>query len=171
MKVIFLDVDGVLNSMDYLEENYYDYRKHPINRKCVERLARIVKKTDARLVLSSSWRTGWSPEPDKVMPACQILNDALAEFGLEIYDKTDSFKISKRALEIYSWLKKNKGQVESFLILDDNNYDWESHGLGSRWLQTDFELEGLKEKDIPDALEILNRRYGLGEKISLFLNK
>ena len=171
MKVIFLDVDGVLNSMDYLEENYEDYRLHPINRICVERLARIVSQTDAKLVLSSSWRTGWSPNEDEIMPACRILTDILKEYGLEIYDRTETLKISKRAFEIYSWLKDHKGQVESFLILDDNNYDWESHGLGSRWIQTDFEYEGLKEEDIPDALEILNRSYGLGEKITQFLYK
>ena len=117
MKVIFLDVDGVLNSMDYLEENYEDYRLHPINRICVERLARIVRQTDARLVLSSSWRTGWSPDEEKIMPACKILTDVLKEYGFKgggsietpSYKNTTLIEYIESIFGNISLLKRDKG--------------------------------------------------------------
>ena len=47
-KVIFLDVDGVMNSNRSTEPT--------IAEDMVKRLAHIVEKTEASIVLSSSWR-------------------------------------------------------------------------------------------------------------------
>jgi len=47
-KVLFLDIDGVLHSLDSAEM----FRKD-----CMERLKQIVDATGCQLVLSSSWRT------------------------------------------------------------------------------------------------------------------
>ena len=70
-KIIFLDVDGVLNGYDSLRLLGWNiacklhiqdwYRKHTrkpfsIHEEKVKRLAKIIKATDAKVVLSSSWR-------------------------------------------------------------------------------------------------------------------
>ena len=59
MKVIFLDIDGVLNSEEYYESFPDGEFIPPIDPVCVERLKRIVDRTGAKLILSSSWRGGW----------------------------------------------------------------------------------------------------------------
>lgn len=53
MKVIFLDIDGVLNS-----DQTPNPRKLPyvVDRKLLTRLKRVLKRTGAKVVLSSTWR-------------------------------------------------------------------------------------------------------------------
>ena len=69
MKVIFLDIDGVLNS----DTDFFELRKfgHPvneikgskvINRGCLALLQQIIEDTDAKIVLSSTWRHHYTLE-------------------------------------------------------------------------------------------------------------
>lgn len=65
MKVIFLDIDGVLNSGGSIFENYELY-KHPEfshipHPKHILPLYEIIQKTGAYCVLSSTWRFNWEP--------------------------------------------------------------------------------------------------------------
>ena len=63
-KVIFLDVDGVLNSDEFLKRHTQEI----ISIDYVKILKEIVDRTNAALVLSSSWKCGWSKE--EVDPFC-----------------------------------------------------------------------------------------------------
>lgn len=64
MKVIFLDIDGVLNSQDWYKrrERYPaprtmdQYHEKEFDPEAVKLLQRIIKKTGAKIVLSSTWR-------------------------------------------------------------------------------------------------------------------
>jgi hypothetical protein len=51
-KIIFLDIDGVLNNSKWLKEN----KNNPIDPAAVNRINVIMQKTDAKIVISSSWR-------------------------------------------------------------------------------------------------------------------
>ena len=51
-KIIFLDIDGVLNSESYFKNKIAGV----IDPECVRRLNRIIKETDADIVISSSWK-------------------------------------------------------------------------------------------------------------------
>ena len=51
MKIIFLDIDGVLIP-DFDHENI----KQEWNRSCVNNLMYIISQTNAKIVISSSWR-------------------------------------------------------------------------------------------------------------------
>lgn len=55
MKIIFLDVDGVLNSV----QDGYSIRLRTDSH--LKLLQHIVKETGAKIVLSSSWRIGFTP--------------------------------------------------------------------------------------------------------------
>ena len=75
MKVIFLDVDGVLNSA----QDGYSIRLRTDSH--LKLLQRIVQETGAKLVLSSSWRIGFTP-------ASKNLLARFREYGLELMDCT-----------------------------------------------------------------------------------
>ena len=55
-KIIFLDIDGVLNSIDYFEHTKHCKGYSEINPKKVKLLKEIVDRTGAEIVLSSTWR-------------------------------------------------------------------------------------------------------------------
>lgn len=105
MKIIFLDVDGVLNSMKTLRMFGWDF----IDPILVALVSRIVRETGAKIVLSSTWRL--SPESK------QMVERALGEHNLEILDITPMLE-GPRKTEIQAWLDMN--QVVKFAILDDD---------------------------------------------------
>ena len=97
MKVIFLDVDGVLNSDEYFDkvrnlkikgiENQIDVEK-------IKLLKKAVDETGAKVVLSSSWRFTLNEQP---------LRDLLSRYGIGVYSRTPYIDW-ERGLEIKKWL-------------------------------------------------------------------
>lgn len=162
LKVIFLDIDGVLNSEKYYTEHLEDMMENPVDRECVRRLKSIVEATGAKIVISSSWRTGWSRNPEQLDELCRKLVEALAEYDLEIYDRTCILNNGERGKEIRLWLKNAPEKVKSFVILDDNDFHWKKHRLLKKWVPTDYSEGGLLEQDVEKAVKILNdrRRWG-----------
>ena len=157
MKVIFLDVDGVLNSQDLFERCGED-ELVPIYEENIRCLKEIVDATGAEIVLSSSWRYGWAEHRDEVQDWCQLLVDTLEKYQLKIIDKTAYFSSGKREDEIKDWLDKSPEFVESFAILDDGDYDWYRHGYDKHLVKTDFCTGGLRQEHVKQAVDILNRR-------------
>ena len=95
IKVIFLDVDGVLNS--YLDRMSYDL----CTDSHFEILKKIVDATDAKIVLSSSWRI--------IRKMSAIVERRLKDFGMEIYSRTPQLDFIERTCrgdEIRAWLEK-----------------------------------------------------------------
>ena len=93
MKVIFLDVDGVLNSnySHSISTNEKGWMWDEISDFHLEKLKRIVDETDAKIVLSSSWRvyhpilTGETEITDELL---KVLVEKFEKLGLSIYDVT-----------------------------------------------------------------------------------
>ena len=52
MKVLFLDIDGVLNGHEWDD----DAKSCNIRRECVKHLNRVVQETGCKIVVSSAWR-------------------------------------------------------------------------------------------------------------------
>ena len=116
-KVIFLDVDGVLNSNRSTEPT--------IAEDMVKRLAHIARKTGASIILSSSWRYEYvrhiNPESDYYDKDIDHLITILKKYGLEIADTTPLSYINganARPYEIRTWLA-GRANVKRFAILDD----------------------------------------------------
>lgn len=110
MKVIFLDVDGVLNSMESVLLFRHTNTLDPVR---VGMVARLCEETDAKIVVSSSWRGH----------TLQNTKDSLAEAGAEslvplIIGQTPRIP-GKRGHEIAAWLLGNK--VDGYVILDDDS--------------------------------------------------
>lgn len=104
MKIIFLDVDGVLNTIS----DYRLYGPDFINMLAVSRLSKIIKATNSKIVVSSNWRL---EEKSR-----KILHQALGKYNLEIYDYT--VRRSKKSQEIKIWLDEN--EIIKFAIIDDD---------------------------------------------------
>ena len=140
MKVVFLDVDGVLNSV----RDYYSIDLATDSHFVL--LKELVDRTGAKIVLSSSWRI------------CLSIRDGLvqrlAEYGLEIYDTTPVlyFEGRKRGDEIRAWLNEHK-DVTNFVILDDESNMCEFTKTNLVKTNTNF---GLKSIHIEKAVKILN---------------
>jgi hypothetical protein len=52
VKILFLDIDGVLNGHDWNDES----QSCNIRRECVAHLNRVIRETGCKIVLSSAWR-------------------------------------------------------------------------------------------------------------------
>jgi hypothetical protein len=101
-------VDGVLNSA---QDGYSIRLKTDSHLKLLQY---IVKETGAKIVLSSSWRIGFTP-------ASKNLLARFKEYGLELMDCTPELSSACRGDEIRKWLDEFKTEydVERFAILDD----------------------------------------------------
>lgn len=88
MKVIFLDVDGVLNSeKDLLEAK----GKSELFDRPLILLKELVESTKAKIVVSSTWRIGCAKSGRNSWYGEEIfktLTDRLAEYQMEVYDIT-----------------------------------------------------------------------------------
>lgn len=156
MKVIFLDVDGVLNSQDLFERCGEELV--PIDEENIRYLKEIVDATGAQIVLSSSWRYGWAKHSDGVQDWCRLLIDILAQYQMKIIDKTAYFSTGRREDEIKDWLKNCKEKIENFAIIDDGDYEWHRHGYDKNLVKTDFCTGGLREEHVQKAICILNKK-------------
>ena len=160
MKIIFLDIDGVLNSEMYEWSRGEDRADNRIDLSRVRLLKDIVSATDAKIVLSSTWRLDWDKSPELCGEDGEYINQCLAQYGLSIIDKTPfNSMIDDRRREILTWLSRHRGEVESFVILDDINCGWEE--LDSRVVVTEPYGYGLNEEHVKKAIKLLNIRVRL----------
>ena len=90
MKVVFLDIDGVLNNDESFKKKYEYFQKYhsiisEIDEETVKRLARIVKTTSAKVVLTSSWRSDWKNGVDHLTTEkARQLQELFWKNGIEI---------------------------------------------------------------------------------------
>ncbi len=132
--LIFLDFDGVLNSqLFYVRRKNGEFSTHDlalcrdIDPEAVELLNNLIKKTDAKVVVSSTWRLGRT-----IKELQEILESA--GFVGEVIDKTPSMNHGQygdcilRGNEILAWIKANKDIVggyydtyRRYVILDDDS--------------------------------------------------
>lgn len=149
MKLIFLDVDGVLNHDTLFEERHHAWLGMPARERMREQVmpelcARLRRLVDTAhgdpptpgsvwVVVSSSWRSKAS--------TLEVLKERLFEEGIPVHDVTPDYhkalellewpnKMSMyylRGTEIHAYLETWKkrmrhiGEVTNFVILDDNS--------------------------------------------------
>lgn len=157
-KVIFLDIDGVLNTSftKYRDEILDDFR--------LDYLAKIVNKTRAKIVLTSTWRYNIRKNFFSFKAynnSTKKLIELLKERGLKISELLPDTPNNRRAEDILEFIKKNK--VTNFVILDDELFNYNSLKLSNNLLRTNFyadnELDaGLTQKMIKQAIQILNQK-------------
>lgn len=154
MKVIFLDIDGVLNSRVYDRERNWN-EQTDIDETRLPLVRKIVDGTGAKIVLSSTWREHWDKASGKCDGDGVYINVTFAKFGLEIYGKTPDLGYNAdRPDEIQAWLDSAQENIESFVIIDDYRYAWGK--LSDNFVKTNpnFGL-GLEEEHVRRAIDII----------------
>jgi len=157
MKIIFLDIDGVLNSSNFLyKKNKKKNGERALNQidpKTIKLLNKIIEITNAKIVISSAWRILYSVEEiTRFLKYHKLVG--------EIIDETPKGISGKRGDEIQDWLNHNtkKYNIESFAIIDDNS---DMVHLKHKLIQTKFET-GLLKEHIEKVIEILNKEQTKG---------
>lgn len=150
MNIIFLDIDGVLNSIEYLTEKYNELKRalkqeEMLDPICIKYLKEIVDKTNSKIVITSSWK----------IFDLDILNNVFSKYNLKIYDVTKNYG-DKRGKEIREWLSLNN-DVSNYIIIDDDIFK-DYIGFEDKIVQTSmYKGRGLNLKHVKDAIEKLKR--------------
>jgi len=175
MKVVFLDIDGVLNASKTFERRYNKWNETgvielEIDEFRLEYLKEIIDKTDSKIVLSSTWRFFFENNDGIVVPRNRKgieLYNLFNKYDLEIYDLTTKNNYLKREDQINLWIS-NHNDVDSFVVIDDESSDLKSF-IGKQLIKTSIvedgeiltnmdDCIGLSEKPIEEAIEILNSK-------------
>jgi hypothetical protein len=157
MKVIFLDIDGVLNSGDDMRSRYNigclngqpriithdDLNCQLFDERCCRWLEYIIRSTGAKIVISSSWRLNG-------LDLMRKLWEKRGLFG-DIIGVTPNFGNS-RGEQIKAWLDANTHVVDYVIIDDDNDMLPDQQ---SRFVKCQFET-GIMLESALKAIEILN---------------
>lgn len=156
---LFLDFDGVLNS----ERNYHRLQMSGLptsdefgtlfDEACVSRLAKIIEKTAARIVVTSSWRFIYDlPALKKMWKQRQLPGVIHSVTPMDmLVDPSDNFA---RGQEIEEWFKR-QGIDETatpYAILDDEHQYLPYQQSHFVWTKSEV---GISEKNAERVTEIL----------------
>lgn len=127
MKVIFLDMDGVINHFDgfskkefvqlYMKNKFNEIIPtdwHPDNMKVFKQLLMFCEKYCIKIVISSSWR--------HIFPVSSFNECFKKHFKVTtdlVVDSIPDIEKLNRGVEIAEWLKRNT--VEDFVIINDKD--------------------------------------------------
>ena len=168
MNIVFLDVDGELTYAEYKNPNTAN-----IDISKVQLLKQICDTTNAKVVISSSWREAKN-QPCKIYEKlCEILKNNnievigdtpfIPEENSAEINKSRDIEVAKiqlkygtgRGAEIQKWIQEH--DVDNFAILDDEDWCWEEYGYDTHWVQpTWFGNGGLHQEHVNKAIKILN---------------
>lgn len=186
MKVIFLDIDGVLNHEMWYRRRFQEMDKnsetsrHPyyeFDPQSVAELNRIIELTDAKIVISSTWRLGRTTEQlQEILNSVGFKGEIIGRTphfiakGETIDDKPISYTVP-RGCEIDWWLSNEgkfqrinwstevqkeyleKALVKNYVILDDDSdmlYNQREH-----FVKTSI-YSGLSKEIADKCIQILN---------------
>ena len=129
MKVIFLDIDGVMNN----ETDFFELKKfgHPINsggkvlnRGCLALLQHIIENTSAKIVLSSTWRLYFTLDEMHALFTqhdFSLPRDVFHDVTPSLIRGFSDSSYRHRGGEIREYLKEHP-EVETFVVLDDKDH-------------------------------------------------
>ena len=160
MKVVFLDIDGVLVTEHYLlqlernRDSWRDKQGHAhFCPRCLANFELLIKQTGAKVVLSSTWRFYLA---DTVGVAAFFRSRGVK---FDIFDVTPRFRSSSKKIseyptrgeEIQSWIEAHP-EVTRYCILDDDlRILPEQHPY---WVRTSFRY-GFTKSKLDQALQVL----------------
>lgn len=161
MKVIFLDIDGVLN-------NAYSKSRAPsgvvgIDADKVKRLRKIVETTGAKLVLTSSWKTDNGEDREYMLR--KLGRERLRVLMHTVDEGWNRWEGIRR------WIDRYGENMESYIILDDELFvdyfsdpvkeilrpEVEDHLVRTEYFEKDG---GLRDQHVEKAVRMLKGEEG-----------
>ena len=167
MKVIFLDIDGVLNSNDFFASNHQDvvafYKGHEscwnninvsIKRQMMDIdfdklkiLKSVIDETHAKVVVTSSW---------KKMHIYPYIVNEFNKLGIPIIGHTND-NGSDRGMGIKRYLLTHK--VDEYVIIDDDIFDDYDDEIMNRLVKTSFYNGGLQDSHKEELIKKLTKKH------------
>ncbi len=134
MKVIFLDIDGVLNKTGTVEQTPDGFIG--IDESILIDFSDLAKELDCRLVLSSDWKDCFIKKDNDG----KYLVDTLNKYGLYLVGFTPFYMQGQnRGIEIKKYLDAFGDCIDDFIIIDDNVFDiTKMPDLLSNYIRTDY---------------------------------
>ena len=173
MRIVFLDIDGVLNHA-CTKERFQSYIGiDEGNLHIFAEFLKIVRmEEETEVVLTSSWREDKNREGESVSNGYFYICERLQSVGIDLYDVTpvlsDNGFYSHRGAEIAKWLEDHKDlQITGYVILDDEHgAEFKEYGLSKRWIRTSWDSAkgGFQQKHVKKTLEMLQLPYYVPEK-------
>lgn len=151
MNIIFLDIDGVLNTIKTEElapSGFIGVEDIPI-----KNLKKIIEETNAKIVLISTWKNEWSKSVGYKGEDFKYLEQRLNEFNITIFDKTNDC-IYNRGEGIKKYLYYHP-EITNWVVIDDIIFDDYDDEINAHFVHTD-QCYGLTFKHALKAIEILN---------------
>jgi hypothetical protein len=138
-RVIFLDVDGVLNRISDHKNCMF-----PLNDECLKNLKSIIDRTGCKIVLSSAWRN-W-------IEAEKVLKRAFLKLNIPLWiSKTPEIPMRLRKEEISTWIIEN-GFNGNLCIIDDLI---EADVFCGKFFVRTHDRDGLTSEDAERVIQIL----------------
>ena len=163
-KIIFLDFDGVLQIEKYdnpwmgnaqLKAGYLDRDHHGLlfDFDCVNRLSQLVELTEAKIVISSSWRFVGVEKMQEMWHERKLPGEVIDITPIEEDYSNVGLGTPSRGECIQYWLDENP--VDKYVIIDDSD-DMLSQQLPS-FVQTEYD-KGFQPEDLKNAIGILTNK-------------
>lgn len=161
-KIVFLDIDGVLNS-DFWNKNHQREISVGtlIDESKIKLLCKLIKDTDAQIILHSGWKYWFDSNLRPLRKEAENLKVLLEKEGLAISGvtpdhATEEIKNSKKfslikAGEILAWLEQHN-DVDTWVVMDD--LDLHNAEVARHQVKTDQSI-GLTGEDVERAERML----------------
>ena len=161
-RIIFLDIDGVLNSNFWNDSHHREISDGTlVDAEKVKLLSTLVKRTNSKIILHSGWKYWFDQD---LKPLCQEAENLLMLFkkeellleGVTPDHSTEEIRNNKKfslvkASEILAWLAEHK-TVDNWIVIDD--LDLHNKEIEIHQVRTDPSI-GLTIADVHKAEKIL----------------
>ncbi len=154
-KIIFLDVDGVLNDLQVLST------REELGTHHLQNLKMLVAATKCDIVLSSSWR---------ILDDWKVtLQTAFAEHDIPLWIsetpsiRKEDFSITPRSEEIIQWLENNCEEAVVIVLDDESDANIKNHnlpGVKDKFIHTSMN-NGLTVDHVNEAIEFFKNNCTL----------
>lgn len=150
--VIFLDIDGVLNSKKYCTEMFEKTRRckledlkpnsliREMDPEIIKRVAKLASETNSSVVLSSSWKHMWNDSVSNGLAKADM-QLMFETFELHVEGEcTPCARSGSRPVEIKMFLDAHK-EVKHWVSLDDDYfpYEYARAGLPKNLVRTKYD--------------------------------
>lgn len=162
MKIIFLDIDGVLNCNFWNDSHQREISDGIlIEEEKVKLLSEIMNNSGAQIVLHSGWRFWFDQDRKPTKFESEKLIELFEKYNLSIASMTPDFTTEEirltrkfslvKAKEILAWLVEHP-DVEQWIVIDD--LDLHEEQVASHQVRTD-PTNGLTKEDVALAIRML----------------